>query len=173
LGATAGAIFAVAICVFLLFLLGVIVRFSIISSARTKGWQKRLRRPEISEVEAKWGVKLPQAMGTFFRSEIVERSDFYLAPSGSKQSDWWYIERFVPLTRRDLSEWMKVTNAPGIPFAIDASKGTYYIPFEPLRQNSTAPVLLRLPGRKREDRTVSSSFEDFAKFEPREAPDEK
>jgi hypothetical protein len=86
-----------------------------------KGRRKRLRCPDIPEVEAKRGVKLPQGMDAFYRSEIVERSDFYLAPPNSKQLDWWYIERFVPQTRRDLSEGMKVTNVPGIPIAFFVS----------------------------------------------------
>lgn len=76
----AGTVLAVAVCLLLVVLLGVIVRFSIIGPARTKGWQYRLRHPEIPEVEAKWGVKLPQAMDEFFRSEIVESSDFTSRP---------------------------------------------------------------------------------------------
>jgi hypothetical protein len=168
-----GSFVALVVVLALLLFLGVIIRFSFIGPARTKGWRERVRRPEKSDVESKWNVKLPESVETYFRGEIVARSDFYLAPPGSKQSSWWYIERFVPFTCRDLPEWMAVTKVPGIPIAIDASKGTYYIPFEPLRRNLPCPILLRLPGRKREDREVASSFDEFMKFEPRGVAEEE
>jgi len=95
-----------------------------------------------------------------------------LAPLGSKQSEWWYIERFLPLTPRDTPEWIAVTNVPGIPIAIDASKGTYYIPFESLRKHLPPPVLLRLPGRERKDLKVASNFEEFLQFEAKDVPPE-
>ncbi len=167
-----GSFFAAVVCLGLLFFLGVIIRFSFIGAARAKGWDKRLQRPALSEIESKWGVKLPQSLDTYFRSEIVGRSDFYLAPPGSDPSKWWYIEGFLPLTRRDVAESIKVTNVPGIPIALDASKGTYYLPFENLRQDSQSPVLLRLPGRERRDVKVASSVEELLRFEPRDVPDE-
>lgn len=137
-----------------------------------KGWQEQLQSPQRSEVEVKWRVKLPESLETYFRSEIVRRSNFYLAPPGSNQSEWWYIERFLPLTARDLSEWIAVTSVPGIPIAIDASKGTYYMPFESLRQQLPSLVLLRLPGRKREDVKVASRVDEFLQFEPKSVPHE-
>jgi len=168
-----GSFFAAVVCLVLLLFLGTIIRFSFIGAARLKGSEKRLQRPELAEVESKWGVKLPESLGIYFRSEIVTRLNFYLAPPGSDQSKWWYMEGFLPLTCRDLSEWIKVTNVPGIPIALDASKGTYYIPFDSLRQNLQSPVLLRLPGRERKDVTVASTFDEFSKFEPRHVPREE
>jgi hypothetical protein len=168
-----GSFFAAVVCFGLLWFLVVMIRFSFVGGARAKGSEKRLQRPALSEVEAKWGVKLPQSLETYFRSEIVTRSDFYLAPPGSDQSKWWYIESFLPLTRRDVSEWIKITNVPGIPIALDASKGTYYLPFQSLRQKLQAPVLLRLPGRARKDVEVASSVEELLHFEPRNAPPEE
>lgn len=162
----AGALLAIVICATLLLVLGLIIRFSFIGTVRTKGWPERLQRPQCSEVEVKWGVKLPQSLETYFQSDTVCRSDFYLAPPGAKQSEWWYIERFLPLTPRDLSEWISATNVPGIPIAIDASKGTYYLPFESLRQQKSQ-VLLRLPGRNREDVEVASTLDEFVRFEPK------
>jgi hypothetical protein len=84
----------------------------------------------------------------------VGRSDFFLVPPGSNQSEGWYIDRFLPLTCRNVSEWIAVANVPGIPIALDASKGTYYILFEFLQRSLRAPVLLRLPGRERKDLKV-------------------
>lgn len=168
-----GSFLLLVVCLALLLFLGTVIRFSFIGGARAKGSQQRLHQPELSEIESKWGVKLPESIETFYRSEIVARSDFYLAPPDSKQSEWWYIEGFLPLTRRDVSEWITVTNVPGIPIALDGSKGTYYIPFKSPKQQLESPVLLRLPGRKREDRQVASNIEEFLKFEPKDVPDEE
>src|SRR5271165_1319911 len=117
-----GSFLVLLVCAGLLLFLGTIIRFSFIGPAMAKGSEKRLRKPELSPIEAKWGVKLPESIEAFYRSELAERSDFYLAPPGSKQSEWWYIENFLPLTRRDVSEWMGITKVPGIPIALDASK---------------------------------------------------
>jgi hypothetical protein len=166
-----GYFFSAALVSFLLFVLGVIVRFSFLGAARTRGWRQRLRRPEMAAVEAKWGVKLSPSVEAFFRSDIVERCDFSLARPGAPQSEWWHIERFIPLTRRDLTEWIAATGVPGIPIALDGEKGTYYIPFEPIRRHSPFPVLLRLPGVKKEDRVVARTFDEFTKLEARNSPD--
>jgi hypothetical protein len=167
-----GSFFATVVCLLLLLLLGTIIRFSFIGAARSKGSEKRLQRPELAEVESKWGIKLPQSLEAYYRSEIVTRSDFYLAPLGSDQTKWWYIEGFLPLTCRDLSDWIKVTSVPGIPIALNGSKGTYYIPFGSYRPNSQSPVLLRLPGRGRKDVEVAPSFDEFSEFEPKGVPPE-
>lgn len=162
-----GTVLAILLCAILLLVLGAIIRFSFIGTTRTKGWQQRLQKPQRSQVEQKWRVKLPDSLETYFQSDMVCRSDFYLAPSGAKQSEWWYIQRFVPLTPRDLSQWISFTGVPGIPIAIDASKGTYYLPFDSLRQQTPSPVLLRLPGRKRDDVTVASTLDEFIRFDPK------
>ena len=165
----AGPVLAIVVCATLLLVLGAIIRFSFIGAARKKGSQQRLQKPQRAEVEAKWRSKLPESLETYFQSDIVRRSDFYLAPTGTKESEWWYIERFLPLTPRDLSEWISTTNVPGIPIAIDASKGTYYLPFESLRQQKPV-VLLRLPGRTRRDVEVASTLDEFVRFEPKAVP---
>jgi len=167
-----GSFLAAVVCLGLLLFLGVIIRFSIIGSVRAKGSEKRLQRPEFSDIESTWGAKLPDSLETYFRREIVRRSDFYLAPPGSNPSEWWYNEGFLPLTCRDVSEWIKVTNVPGIPIARDASKGTYYIPFKSPQTHLQSPVLLRLPGRKQEDRQVASRIDEFLQFEPQAVPRE-
>jgi len=70
---------------------------------------------------------------------------------------------------QDVDEWMEVTGVPGIPIAIDDSKGTYYLPFGPLRRGDSAPILLRAPGPSRTDIEVAPSLEDFLRFQPVEA----
>jgi hypothetical protein len=165
----AGTALAIVICGTLLLVLGAIIRFSFLGAARRSGWEQRLENPQRANVEVKWGVRLPESLETYFQSETVRRSDFYFAPIGTKKSECWYIERFLPLTPRDVSEWISATNVPGIPIAIDASKGTYYLPFESLRQQKS-PVLLRLPGRKRNEVKVASTFDEFVRFEPKAVP---
>jgi len=168
-----GSVFAVVFCLGLLALAGVIVWFGVVGAVRRKGRLGRLHRPELAAIESKWGVKLPASVEAYFGSPAVDRGDFYLAPPGTSQAEWWYVAQFLPLTRRDLSDWISITNVPGIPIALDADKGAYYLPFEKLRKHLPPPVLLRLPGRKGEDRQVASSFEEFAAFEPRDAPPEE
>lgn len=155
------------LCLFL----GVIVRFSILSSFRARGWRRRLRDPKIAEVESKWEVQLPRTLESFFRSDMVERCEFYLAPPGSdRESEWWYVAGFVPLTCRDVTDWIKTTRVPGIPLADDGSKGVYYLPFDQLRQGEPPSVMLRPAGRRAKDVVVASSVEEFVQFEPKAAP---
>jgi len=149
-----------------------IVRFAIVSPRRTRGWQSRLRKPRLAEIESKWGVRLPSELESFFQTGVVERSEFYLAPSGSDRSRWWYIAHFIPLTARDVSEWIASTSVPGIPIALDAGKGTYYLPFETLRAGKSPAVLLRTGGRKAKDTEIASSIERFMQYQPMEVSDD-
>jgi hypothetical protein len=66
---------------------------------------------------------------------------------------------------------IKVTGVPGIPLALAAGEGAYYLPFEALRGGRPCPVLLQEPG----DRTpteVAASADEFARFEPVPPSDE-
>jgi hypothetical protein len=166
------AVIVVAIVVGCRHLLWAIIRFSIIAPRRARGWQGRLRKPRIGEIESKWSVQMPRALESFFKSKVVERFGFYLAPAGADRSRWCYIARFIPMTARDLAEWLAITKVPGIPIALDADKGTYYLPFEPLRPGQSPAVLLRAGGRKAKDTEVASSVEQFVQYQPMEVSDE-
>ena len=50
----------------LLILLWVIIRFAIITPMRTRGADRRLRKPQPAEVEKKWRIKLPAALVQFY-----------------------------------------------------------------------------------------------------------
>jgi hypothetical protein len=167
-----GSFFAALVCLVLLFFLGTLVRFSILGSIRHKGSAKRLCEPKLAEIESKWGIKLPDSLEAGYKNEFVGRSDFYLAPPSTNQPGWWYIEGFLPLTRRDVTDWIAATKVPGIPIALNGSKGTYYLPFESLRQQLPPPVMLRLPGRKRTDVRVANTIEEFFQFESKDVPSE-
>jgi hypothetical protein len=147
-----------------------IVWFSIISPRKRRGSHLRLHTPNPAEVAAKWNVKLPTALEELYAGTLVDGAEVCLAAPGADRS--WHFYEFIPLTVADISEALKISRVPGLPIALDGDKGTYYLPFERLKEGQTAPVLLRLPGGKREDVQVSSSVEQFLKFEMRESPSE-
>ncbi len=167
--------FAITIVLILAFVclavLWAIIRYSFISGRRTHGWQRRLHHPTIAEVEANWKLSLPASLESLYRSEFVDCSECYLAPRDSDRAGWWYLAHFIPLTVRDVSEWLAIVNVPGIPIAIDGNKGSYYLPFEHLREGKLPPVLLRVPGPKRQDIEVAASIEQLATYEPKVTED--
>jgi hypothetical protein len=144
-----------------------IIRWGIISEFRTRGWRSRLARPRLKEVEAKWGVRLPPVLEEFYRSGGGERFEFFLASPGSDRTPRWFIGCFIPLTVRDISEWVKGTKLPGIPIALDGDKGFYYLPFESLSGGGSCPVLHRDLGGSRPytDAEVAPSVEDFVRYQ--------
>jgi hypothetical protein len=154
-----------------IFVLWAIIRFSIISPRRTRGWQQRLSKPNLAEVESKWDIRLPRSLELLFQSDLVRQTECYLAPPGGDETTRWYIAQFIPITSQDLSEWIKVTRVPGIPIAIDGSKGTYYLPFSDLQHGKPPAVLLRPAGRNPMEKVIARTVDDFASFR-RTATDE-
>jgi hypothetical protein len=163
------AILLVAGCIAVLL---AIIRFSIISSRRTRGAKGRLHRPNLAEVEAKWNIKLPAALEALYASALVESAEQYLAAPGADREHAWHFYKFIPLTVRDLSESLKIAKVPGLPIAIDGDKGAYYLPFAQLKEGATPPVLLRTPDQKGQDVEIAASVEELMKFERRGAPTE-
>lgn len=143
------------------------IRAGIIARRRTSGWESRLAQPNLEEVESLCQVRLPFQLEELYRKEgTVRRFGFYLLQPGEKKSKHWFIAHFVPLTARDVSEWMKATAVPGIPIAVDGSKGTYYLPFEALRRGDPIPVLFREPGLwSPKDSEVATSIDEFIRFQ--------
>ncbi len=158
------------ITVFCLIMLWVIVRFAIIAPMRTRGADRRLRKPQTAEVEKKWRIKLPPTLAQFYREHpIIERGEIYLAPNVSDRDGWLYIYSFIPLTTLDISEAKKSSGVPGIPIALE-NKGTYYLSMPSLRGDGPVPVILRM-GKK--DRQVAASVEEFFGFTTTEWPDDE
>ena len=163
---------AVACTAAILAFLWVYIRFGTISEYRTRGWKDRLPHPRLEEVEVRWGVRLPRQIEALYRAGgIAEMAEVYLAPPRPDSSRRWFVAHFIPLTAPDLAEWIKITNVPGLPVAIDGDKGTYYLPISGLRGGSL-PVLLRGPGKPDLDIEVAPSLEDFLRFLPVEASEE-
>jgi hypothetical protein len=159
-----------AITVGCLALLWAIVRFSIISPMRTRGADRRLRKPQPQEVEAKWKVNLPSSLVPLFREHpIVEKSEFYLAPDASDRDRLLYVYSFIPLTVLDVSEAKKSSGVPGIPIAFE-DKGTYYLPDSALRGEGPVPVVLR---QYRKDTQVAASVDEFFGYTVTEWPDDE
>lgn len=157
------------ITILCLMLLWVIVRFAIISPMRTRGADRRLRKPQAKEVEAKWRITLPSTLATLFREHpIVERSEFYLAPDAADRARLLYVYSFVPLTVRDISEAKKASGVPGIPIALE-NKGAYYLPTTALKGTGPVPVVLR---KYNKDTQVARNVEDFFGFAVAESPDD-
>lgn len=151
---------------FLAFMLWVIIRWSFVSPWLTRGRNQRLRKPNLAEVEAKWNVRLPRALELLYQSDLVQQGEVYLAPPDASATTRWYVETFLPITSRDLSEWTKGSHVPGLPIAIDGDKGTYYLPFSDLREGKPPAVLFRSPERKPVDKVVAPTVDDFMRFQP-------
>lgn len=166
--------FALALCFVLgcLMMLYYIFRFAVLSEWRTRGWQQRLRHPELAAVTANWKVELPSILESFYQdADFVELNEFYLARSTSQPSEKWFIFNIVPFTIIDLTEWVKITNVPGLPIAVggDDDKSIYYLPFENLRSGSPVPVMLR-PAGGLPALEVASTIEEFMQFHLIEDP---
>jgi len=105
-----------------------IVRFSILSSRRTRGASARLRRPDLAGVERLCGFPLPPDLASFFLEDpMVERAEFQLVDTTKDPPIRWDIDGFFPLTPTDVREWRTISRVPGVPIAGDFDKGTYYI----------------------------------------------
>jgi hypothetical protein len=129
-----------------------------------------LRQPNLAEVAAKWNIQVPPSIELLFQNVMVEESEFYLRPPGSDSSIAWYIEHFIPFTANDLSEWLKITGVPGLPIAVDGSKGVYYLPFDDLHLGKPPRVLFQSPGKKPPEQ-VALTIENFLRLEPVEMPE--
>ena len=161
--------FFMLLCVFVagfcFVLLWASIRFGVISNQRTRGWQNRLRQPQLEEVAAHWNVTLPAALETFYReTSWIERGEFRLARSASPSESRWHVHSFIPLTVRDLKQWIAITDAPGLPLATggDDGKSVFYLPFDALRRDARAPVLMRPAGLPVVE--VACDIEAFARF---------
>jgi hypothetical protein len=157
-----GKILFFAVIALVLVGLGAMIRFAFISPRRTKGARQRLRRPDIRGLEALCGFPAPPELVAFYKeAPIVELTEFKLLDHSKTPTKEWMIGTFEPLTLVDTRELLKASGVPGIPFAVDIEKGTYYV-------DRDGTVRLLSPNVKGEEALVASSISDFAKFEARE-----
>jgi hypothetical protein len=155
-----GYIASAAFVAFLLFVLGAIIRFSIISRHKTKNARARLRHPDPEAVEGLCGFAPPPELVAMHTSApFVELVEFYLIDRSTKPPRSWFIGGFIPLTAKDVSEHRKISGMlEGIPIADDLTKGTYYV-------NRGGSVMLRTPNRRGPDLQVARDVNELASFE--------
>lgn len=140
----------------LLSVLAAIVRFSIISPLLTRGAEKRLRNPETRGLESLVGFPPGAELASFFKKwPHLEKTEYYLVDTAN--SAQWFIGGFIPLSKADVKEWLKVTGRHGIPIADDMNKGTYFV-------QSDGTIGLRSPNVAGGFARVARSIEELQNF---------
>jgi len=151
-----------------------IVRYSIISSWRTRGEEGRLRVPDLDGIKEQFGVELPQCLADHYRtSPWIERAHFQVVRYGERpEAHLWCIGAFIPLAVPDIREWLGITGVDGIPIATTEGKGIYFVPSAPPPGEDRHPVLLSRPGEKEAEIVrVADSIDEFFAFVPAEYVD--
>jgi hypothetical protein len=110
----------------LLFLLGGIIRYSIISPILTRGAKTRIRSPNLEGVEKVVGFTPNSEIVNFYRQwPHIEKTEYYLVDSTNNKN--WFIGGFTPLSKIDIKEEIKVSGKHGLPLADDLNKGMYFL----------------------------------------------
>lgn len=153
-----GVVLALGLVLGLLVLLGAIVRFSVISTHRTRRAKDRMRTTDSVGVARVVGFDPPPAMIRFFaESPAVLAQDLVLVDEAPTSRATWEIAHFIPMTQDDVREWRAITGVDGLPFAVDPGKGTYYV----FRDGT---VRLASPDRPEGEIVLAPSFEEFARW---------
>jgi hypothetical protein len=149
-----------------LLLIGVILRFSIISSFRTRGSKRFIRKPDLDAAASVCGFPPPADLGQLYRNApFIERMEFDLVDESKTPPKRWTIGSFKPLTRSVVREWRAISGVPGIPIADDMDKGTYFV-------DNTGAVVLCSPNIKESKALVALTVREFMAFEARECSEE-
>ena len=76
----------------LLFTLGAIVRFSIVSPLKTRGARERLRRPEAGGLEALCGFAPSEELIAFYKgAPMVDFVEIFLADASRRPPKRWFL----------------------------------------------------------------------------------
>jgi hypothetical protein len=144
----------------LLLLLGAIIRFSIVSSWRTRGGRDRLSQPDVVGVGRVCGFSVPEDLVQFYREGSLTRLvEFSLVDKSKEPNLTWSFGGFYPLTSQDVMEQRRIHGiTAGIPIADDMNKGVYFV-------NRDGRIMFRPPGRKRAETEVALSAEALSHFE--------
>jgi hypothetical protein len=110
-------------------LLAAILRFSVVSAARTRGAEARLRNPDVDGVAEVCEFALSADLSALFReAPFITRTEFALVDNHHSPPRRWEVGGFIPLTKRDVKEARLVHRVrDGIPIATDLTKGTYIL----------------------------------------------
>lgn len=155
---------AVVAAALLLLVLGAIVRFSIVSSWRTRGSGDRLSQPEPAGVERVCGFPVPPDLVQMYREGSLTRLvEFSLVDRSQKPNKTWFFGGFHPLTSQDVLEQRKLHGiTTGIPIADDMDKGVYFV-------TRDGRIMFRPSGRKPAETEVAPSAEALSRFEVADA----
>lgn len=151
---------AVVAVVMLLLVLGAIVRFSIVSSWRTRDARDRLTQPDAAGVERVCGFPPPADLIQMYREGLLTRlAEFSLVDKSQQPNKTWFFGGFYPLTSPDILEQRKVHGiTAGIPIADDMDKGVYFV-------SRDGKIMFRPSGRKPAEIEVAPSAEALSRFE--------
>jgi hypothetical protein len=143
----------------LLLLLWSILRFSIISQWRTRGAEKRLRRPLSREVERTCGFSPPRELVEMYKkAPFVEMTEFHMVDRSKTPVKAWLIGGFSPLTAVDILERRAASGvSEGIPIADDLGQGVYLV-------TRDGAVIFRENGSD-DPEEVATGAREFAGFE--------
>lgn len=135
-------------------MIAIIIRFSYGSKRAAKEEQQRLRVPRPEE----FAISHAHEVANFYRTSAFIDDDLALrAPDGKI----WEIQNFIPFTKRDASEWQKITGVAGIPIALDYTRGVYF-----LSTATDEPTVFYQPvGWKKSPVVVASSIQALGEFE--------
>ena len=153
-------IVAVVAVAMLLLVLDAIVRFSIVSSRRTRVAGDRLSRPDAAGVERVCGFPPPADLVQMYRERSLTRLvEVSLIDKTQQPNKTWFFGGFYPLTSQDVLEQRKIHGITrGIPFADDMDKGVYLVTRE-------GRIMFRPAGRKADEMEVAPSAEALSRFE--------
>jgi len=156
-----GSLVTVVLIGFALMVLFAIVRFSIISPARTRGADRRLRHPQPDGIEQICSFSPSPGLVDFYRNaDVIERTEFYFVDESKQPAAAWFIGGFTPLTPQDVRERVKIVRVDGIPIADDLDKGVYYM-------TRDGTIRLRSPNTPLGDVEVARTIAEFARFATR------
>lgn len=144
----------------LILVLGAIVRFSILSSWRTRGARDRLSHPDAAGVEKVCGFPPPPDLVQMYRQGSLTRLvEFSLVDKTQQPNKTWFFGGFYPLTSQDVLEQRRIHGiTTGIPIADDMDKGVYFVARD-------GRVMFRPAGRKPDETEVAPSAEVLSRFE--------
>jgi hypothetical protein len=156
---------AVVALAILLLVLGAIVRFSIVSSWRTRGARDRLGHPDAAGLERVFGFPPPADLVQMYREgSLTQLVEFWLVDKTQQPNKTWFFGGFYPLTTQDVLEQRKIHGITiGIPIADDMDKGVYFV-------TRDGRIMFRPAGRKPDETEVAPSAEALSRFEVADEP---
>ena len=140
----------------LLYLLWIIVRYSIITPILTRGSRTRLRKPNIEGIEKVIGFPVSDEIIKFYKEwPYLEKTEYYLIDDNNNKE--WFIGGFEPISKIDVKEHIKTSYVKGLPIADDLNMGLYYLA-------SDGSINISSPNYEGNYAKVADSIKEFSNF---------